>query len=163
MTPPKFDPTRPHGEINPAWHGAQLQQGVNFFSAQGNFLFRQGDDPESRAARKTGPRAAAKPDPEPEQETEPEQDEHENLPADDDASDDELPGDDDDSDDDDQQPSGDDLEMDLQGWASNKTPLPFFQVKKYAATLLPENTDVSTKADIVKALVDAGVITPPEE
>jgi len=45
MSNPRFDPSKDHGTISPFWHGAQYHQNGCYYSPQGDFLFRDGDDP----------------------------------------------------------------------------------------------------------------------
>lgn len=141
---PTFDKSKDYGQITPFWHGAAYQQDGCYFSAQGEFLFRDGDDPEAaekaRASALAAPPAkqAAKSAKQPAQKVL-------DTPK---ASAPETPEGDTES-----QPEA----FDLAAWAKGDLKAPFFTVKKHMHKVYPE-ADVSSAAAIRTELVARGVI-----
>lgn len=150
MSTPRFDKNRPYGTVSPPWHKAQLHQDGCFFSAQGDFLFREGEDPENAgeteveasapasppavpAPQKAASSALDKADPKPP--APPEIAPPANVEA-----------------------SGD---VDLAAWAKGEIKYPFFAVKKAAAVILPD-APLGNAASIKIALIGAGIIGKDE-
>jgi FtsZ-interacting cell division protein ZipA len=141
---PTFDKSKDYGQITPFWHGAAYQQDGCYFSAQGEFLFRDGDDPEAaekaRASALAAPPAkqAAKSAKQPAQKVldTPKASAPETQEGDTES-----------------QPEA----FDLAAWASGEMKAPFFTVKKHML-LLDSEADVSSAAAIKAELVSRNVI-----